>query len=1136
MAWSRATIGGPLPSQRNVVSANGEGISVSSGTGSTTTYDGPISGTTIEGNYIGTDASGTLDRGNNLGVSIFQYFPGTISIGGGATGASNRIAYNKTAGVKVFSAVNDEADPSTTTIRQNEIFSNGGAGIDTGGAGVNFDDNPDTGELNRPVITEVIDEGTNWRVKGTLPPRPSQTFTLDFYANADHDTTGYGEGAKWIGSQNASTDASGAGAFDFSVAKVAGMPVISVTATDSRGETSEFSNTRLPPTPFGIITGLAFQDLDADGVRDSGEGGSPLAQIYVDLNNDGQWQVGEPTSSYSSFRLVDVPVGTHTLRVSLLNDRYFVTTPNGADGIPVTVSAYAQTSKDIGIGRREVYVRGYLRWDYLSDGLNIGDPSISTPSTVWADLNNDGALDPNEPQTTTASNGSYLLALLPGTYTIRALTPTGFREIGQSTRTVNLPNPGDSALNVDFGFDNFASEVWVNTFYDANDNGIMDGSEKVERNQTLVYLDVNNNGTFDSGIDQFGTTRTANSSLIFSLTAGEYRFNAPLPNNIDDYRITTSVPATITLGQYEDKTLYVGYRLLGKINVWVYEDANTNWTQDSGEPQFDGRTVYIDLNQNGQLDNNEPSQLSKSTGPVTFNRLEYGDYTVRTIVPGGSIAVRGVESFYLPAGWSWNVALSTRVGTPPPTASISGVTYNDNNANTLFDTGDTLISGKTVFLDANNNGRLDSGEKSTKSDTSGKYTFGSLPAGTYYVRRVFPTGYTYSNLPLNLALTSGQVYSHANIGSVPTGTVVTPPGDNPPPPPPVDQFNASIAGVTYNDNNANGIFDTGDTLISGKTVFLDANNNGKLDTGEKSTKSNSSGAFTFTALAAGTYNVRRVFPTGYTYSNQPLNLSLTAGQAFAGANIGSVPTGTVITPPGDNPPPPPPPPPPPAQFGSISGVLFNDNNANGVFDTGDSPISRVVFLDANGNGKLDSGEKSTTSASNGTFTFANLSAGTYLVRRAFPTGYKASNPPRDYVLAGGQVITGADIGSVPSGTTVIPPGDTPPPPPPPPGDTGSISGFLFWDSDRDGTFDPGESYQSAKTVFIDLDDDNILDSNERRLTTDSQGRFTFDDVAPGTYVIKRVVPKGYAITTPKQTITLTAGQIFSGVAIGTNTN
>lgn len=78
-------IGGTTPAARNVISANGSrGISVSTG----------ASATTIQGNFIGTTASGTGALGNNSG-GISSAGNGPDTIGGTAAGARNVISANQ---------------------------------------------------------------------------------------------------------------------------------------------------------------------------------------------------------------------------------------------------------------------------------------------------------------------------------------------------------------------------------------------------------------------------------------------------------------------------------------------------------------------------------------------------------------------------------------------------------------------------------------------------------------------------------------------------------------------------------------------------------------------------------------------------------------------------------------------------------------------------------------------------------------------------------------------------------------------------------------------------------------------------------------------------------------------------------
>src|SRR5262249_15289911 len=64
---TNARIGGPLPAQRNVISSN----SSASGVGGIRMTSSTVTNAHIDGNLIGTDKSGTLDRGNGFPAGIF---------------------------------------------------------------------------------------------------------------------------------------------------------------------------------------------------------------------------------------------------------------------------------------------------------------------------------------------------------------------------------------------------------------------------------------------------------------------------------------------------------------------------------------------------------------------------------------------------------------------------------------------------------------------------------------------------------------------------------------------------------------------------------------------------------------------------------------------------------------------------------------------------------------------------------------------------------------------------------------------------------------------------------------------------------------------------------------------------------
>ena len=203
-----------------------------------------------------------------------------------------------------------------------------------------------------------------------------------------------------------------------------------------------------------------------------------------------------------------------------------------------------------------------------------------------------------------------------------------------------------------------------------------------------------------------------------------------------------------------------------------------------------------------------------------------------------------------------------------------GQVYNDANGNGKFD-DNKFLGGVTVYLDANNNGDFDTGEKTTVTYASGVYRFYAVPLGTNVIRQIAPTGFTQSD-PVNNGAMVVTVAANKNYD-------LNPFGDKPAAPAP----NGKISGFTFNDANKNGKYDTGDSLASGKTVWIDLDDDGVIDPNEAKATTDSSGNFTFTGLAAGTYHVRRSFPAGYAESTPARYITLTSGQAATGVAIGS---------------------------------------------------------------------------------------------------------------------------------------------------------------------------------------------------------------------------------------------------------
>ena len=219
-------IGGTTPEARNVISGNDWNGIIIAGAAS--------SGSRVEGNYIGTDISGTAALGNlQDGVRINA--ASNVVIGGPDAGAANVIANNTSDGVEVYSA---GGVATGNAIRRNSIHSNGAKGIENSSGG--------NEELTPPVLTAA----------GPVAGTACAGCTVDVFSDSAN------EGRTYEGS--AVTDGSGAWTFP---GQVSG-PNLTATATNSAGSTSEFSS------PFSCGT-----DTDRDGIGDACDG---------DDDNDGQ--------------------------------------------------------------------------------------------------------------------------------------------------------------------------------------------------------------------------------------------------------------------------------------------------------------------------------------------------------------------------------------------------------------------------------------------------------------------------------------------------------------------------------------------------------------------------------------------------------------------------------------------------------------------------------------------------------------------------------------------------------------------------------------------------------------------------------------------------------------------------------
>ncbi len=212
---------------------------------------GTTHGITIEGNWIGTDITGTLNLGNAFRGIVVQGQQNAV--GGTGPGEGNVIAFNGLGGVYVDdSTIGIFANP----IRGNSIYANECLGIDFGG--VLDDCEPTSNDLgdadmgpnelqNFPMITSVVPSlvgGGTTTITGRLNGHADTMYTLDFYSSPAclDRPQAFLQGRTYLDSEEVTTDGSGNAAIDVVLpVTLAPGEKVTATATDPDGNTSEFS-------------------------------------------------------------------------------------------------------------------------------------------------------------------------------------------------------------------------------------------------------------------------------------------------------------------------------------------------------------------------------------------------------------------------------------------------------------------------------------------------------------------------------------------------------------------------------------------------------------------------------------------------------------------------------------------------------------------------------------------------------------------------------------------------------------------------------------------------------------------------------------------------------------------------------
>ncbi|MBD0302006.1 MAG: carboxypeptidase regulatory-like domain-containing protein, partial [Tolypothrix sp. T3-bin4] len=198
----------------------------------------------------------------------------------------------------------------------------------------------------------------------------------------------------------------------------------------------------------------------------------------------------------------------------------------------------------------------------------------------------------------------------------------------------------------------------------------------------------------------------------------------------------------------------------------------------------------------------------------------------------------------------------------------------------------------------------------------------------------------------------------------------------------------------------------------------------------------------------------------------------------------------------------------PVPGGTLGDTVYNDTNGNNTQDTGEAGISGVTVNLAGAGpdgqfGTPDDITRTTTTDSNGRYSFPGLPAGNYRVTVNNPSGFTPTQTqPNPIALATGQNVDTVDFGF-----TQQP--------------RGSIGDTVFNDTNANSVQDEGEPGIGGVTINLTDSSGNVVTTT----TSNSSGNYSFPNLTPGNYTVSIPNrPAGFNPTLVPSPISLQPGQ------------
>ena len=342
--------------------------------------------------------------------------------------------------------------------------------------------------------------------------------------------------------------------------------------------------------PVGDIHGTKWNDLDADGIRDAGEPGLEGWTIYLDQDSDGVLDAGEPstvTDADGEYSFIGLPVGDYTV-AEVLQAGWEQTYPDEfAVTLTPDVVASIHDSPIDGVGDS---------FNSMTDLLRQIDPEYAAPA------------DSQEDRAIAEMNLDALVT--------RDLASANI----EFTLAINNSAGDDRQFHVWAYAGNGVAEL-----DDFSDPGILIGDVQLLASPVTFNLDALAavQSILDSGSGYIGLRFDPIGGYVAPVIVGEVSLD--LTERKDAHIVQ------LAAGQVAGNINFGNVRP-AEIHGSKWNDLDADGIHDAGEPGLEGWTLYLDLDEDGQLDPTEPSTVTDANGEYAFTGLAFGTYRVGEVM------------------------------------------------------------------------------------------------------------------------------------------------------------------------------------------------------------------------------------------------------------------------------------------------------------------------------------------------------------------------------------------------------------------------------------------------------------------------------------------------------------------------